>query len=197
MPSSGLCERFWNCRCCDSRHSARTVRRGRLSQRWPRRSPNYNASPIVSALSNGVPGDDGRSLDAGVNAQSFRYFAQFCRRLRRSRRKRGARAEHNPKGSKTMSKDVMNRPVRRRALLKAGLAISAIQVASPFILTARGETPIKIGVDEPLTGTYAVPGKNEVLGCQLAVDQLNAKNGILGRKIEMLTEDSTSGDAGM
>jgi branched-chain amino acid transport system substrate-binding protein len=35
-----------------------------------------------------------------------------------------------------------------------------------------------------------------VLGCQLAVDQLNAKNGILGRKIEMLSEDSTSGDAG-
>jgi branched-chain amino acid transport system substrate-binding protein len=30
----------------------------------------------------------------------------------------------------------------------------------------------------------------------LAVDQLNAKNGILGRKIELQIEDSTSGDAG-
>ena len=53
-----------------------------------------------------------------------------------------------------MSKDVMNRPVRRRALLKAGLAISAIQVASPFILTARGETPIKIGVDKRRSAAF-------------------------------------------
>jgi branched-chain amino acid transport system substrate-binding protein len=95
-----------------------------------------------------------------------------------------------------MSKDITTCPLRRRTVLKAGLAIGIMQVANPFLLKARGETPVKIGVDEPLTGTYAAPGKNEVLGCQLAVDQLNAKNGILGRKVEMLTEDSTSGDAG-
>jgi branched-chain amino acid transport system substrate-binding protein len=95
-----------------------------------------------------------------------------------------------------MSKDITTCPLRRRTVLKAGLAIGIMQVANPFLLRARGETPVKIGVDEPLTGTYAAAGKNEVLGCQLAVDQLNAKNGILGRKVEMLTEDSTSGDAG-
>jgi branched-chain amino acid transport system substrate-binding protein len=95
-----------------------------------------------------------------------------------------------------MSKYITTCPLRRRTVLKAGLAVGIMQVANPFVLKARGETPVKIGVDEPLTGTYAAPGKNEVLGCQLAVDQLNAKNGILGRKVEMLTEDSTSGDAG-
>jgi branched-chain amino acid transport system substrate-binding protein len=96
-----------------------------------------------------------------------------------------------------MSKDtIITRPLRRRTVLKAGIAIGAMQIASPFVVKALGETTIKIGVDEPLTGTYAAPGKNEVLGCQLAVDQLNANNGILGRKVEMLTEDSTSGDAG-
>jgi branched-chain amino acid transport system substrate-binding protein len=84
----------------------------------------------------------------------------------------------------------------RRAVIKAGTVLGLSQIAAPFVISARGDAPIKIGVDEPLTGTYAAPGKNEVLGCQLAVDQLNAKNGILGRKIEMLTEDSTSGDAG-
>ncbi|HUZ31227.1 MAG TPA: ABC transporter substrate-binding protein [Xanthobacteraceae bacterium] len=84
----------------------------------------------------------------------------------------------------------------RRTFVKAGGIAALSQVAAPFIITARGETAFKIGVDEPLTGTYAAPGKNEVLGCQIAVDELNAKNGILGRKIEMLTEDSTSGDAG-
>ncbi|HXW48052.1 MAG TPA: ABC transporter substrate-binding protein [Xanthobacteraceae bacterium] len=84
----------------------------------------------------------------------------------------------------------------RRALLRVGAAAGLAQVAAPFVISARGEAPIKIGVSNPLTGTYAAPGKNESIGMQLAVDQLNAKNGILGRQIEMLIEDSTSGDAG-
>src|SRR6516225_6619122 len=84
----------------------------------------------------------------------------------------------------------------RRTVIKAGAVLGVSQIAAPFVISARGETPIKIGVDNPLTGTYAAPGKNENTGIQLAVDQLNAKNGILGRKIELLIEDSTSGDAG-
>jgi branched-chain amino acid transport system substrate-binding protein len=84
----------------------------------------------------------------------------------------------------------------RRTVIKAGAALGVTQIAAPFVISARGETPIKIGVDNPLTGTYAAPGKNENTGMQLAVDQLNAKNGILGRKVELLIEDSTSGDAG-
>jgi branched-chain amino acid transport system substrate-binding protein len=95
-----------------------------------------------------------------------------------------------------MTTDLLSRPVQRRTILKAGLAIGTAQVASPFVIKALADEPLKIGIDEPLTGTYAAVGKNEVLGCQLAVDELNGKNGILGRKIEMLTEDSTSGDAG-
>jgi branched-chain amino acid transport system substrate-binding protein len=84
----------------------------------------------------------------------------------------------------------------RRALLKVGAAAGLSQIAAPFVIAARGESPIKIGVANPLTGTYAAPGKNEIIGMQLAVDQLNGKNGILGRQIELLIEDSTSGDAG-
>jgi branched-chain amino acid transport system substrate-binding protein len=81
-------------------------------------------------------------------------------------------------------------------VVKAGAVLGLAQVAAPFVISARGEAPIKIGVDNPLTGTYAAPGKNENIGIQLAVDQLNAKNGILGRKVELQIEDSTSGDAG-
>jgi len=84
----------------------------------------------------------------------------------------------------------------RRAFVKAGAAVALSQFASPFVISARGEAAIKIGMDNPLTGTYAAFGKSELTGCQLAVDQLNSKNGILGRKIELLFEDSTSGDAG-
>jgi branched-chain amino acid transport system substrate-binding protein len=95
-----------------------------------------------------------------------------------------------------MSKELIGRSVQRRTILKAGLVIGAMQVASPFVVKALAEEPIKIGLDNPLTGTYAAPGRNEQIGCQLAVDQLNAKGGILGRKVELLSEDSTSGDAG-
>ncbi len=95
-----------------------------------------------------------------------------------------------------MSNDPFGSSVQRRTILKAGLAIGAMQVASPFVVKALADEPVKIGLDNPLTGTYAAVGKNELIGCQLAVDQLNAKGGILGRKIELLVEDSTSGDAG-
>ena len=87
-------------------------------------------------------------------------------------------------------------PLPRRAVLKAGLAIGAIQVASPFVVKALVEETIKIGLDDPFTGTYAELGRNERIGCELAIDQINSKGGILGRKVELLAEDSTSADTG-
>lgn len=95
-----------------------------------------------------------------------------------------------------MSIAIFSGGIRRRGLLKAGLIIGAAQVASPFVLRARAADTIKIGLDNPLTGTYGGPGKNELIGCQLAVEQINAKGGILGRNVELIVEDSTSGDAG-
>jgi len=92
--------------------------------------------------------------------------------------------------------EILGRPLRRRTVLKAGLALGAMQVASPFVVKALADETVKIGVDNPLTGVYAALGKNELIGYQLALDQINAKGGILGRKAELLVEDSTSGDAG-
>ena len=54
---------------------------------------------------------------------------------------------------------------------------------------ARAADNVKIGLDNPLTGTFAAVGKNELIGCQLAVEQINAKGGILGRKVDLLVED--------
>jgi branched-chain amino acid transport system substrate-binding protein len=95
-----------------------------------------------------------------------------------------------------MTARVSRRGVSRRTLLKAAAATGALQVAGPFVIAARGEEPVKIGLDNPLTGTYAAVGKNELIGCQLALEQINAKGGILGRQAQLLVEDSTSGDAG-
>src|SRR5271163_3679072 len=95
-----------------------------------------------------------------------------------------------------MSKDLLNRPVQRRTMLKAGIAIGAMQVASPFVVKALGEEPVKIGLNDPFTGTYAQFGKNEQIGCELAIEEITAKGGILGRQVELLSEDSTSADTG-
>src|SRR5450432_3926557 len=80
----------------------------------------------------------------------------------------------------------------RRALLKGAAAAAALQVAPPFILSARGETPLRIGMVDPLTGVYAAVAQNEVMGAKLAVEQINAQGGILGRPIELLVEDSAN-----
>src|SRR6202000_2530840 len=87
-----------------------------------------------------------------------------------------------------------NRPwsINRRAILKSGAAIAAAQFSSPYIITARGETPIKIGMVDPLTGVYAAIAQNEVIGAKYAVEQINAKGGIMGRPIELLVEDSAN-----
>jgi len=86
--------------------------------------------------------------------------------------------------------------INRRTIIKTGLAVGAMQFASPYIISARGEEPIKFGLNDPLTGVYAALGKNEQIGCELAIEQINAKGGILGRPTTLLVEDSTSGDVG-
>ncbi|HEX4332766.1 MAG TPA: ABC transporter substrate-binding protein [Usitatibacter sp.] len=91
---------------------------------------------------------------------------------------------------------LLSKKVSRRTMIKAAAAASALQLTGPFIISARGEQPIKMGYDDPLTGTYAAVGKNEQIGAMLAVEQINKKGGILGRPVEMISEDSTSGDAG-
>ena len=80
----------------------------------------------------------------------------------------------------------------RRTLIKGAAALGALQMASPFIIQARGETAVRIGMVDPLTGVYAAPAGNEVMGAKLAVEQMNAKGGILGRQVELLVEDSAN-----
>src|SRR5246127_3239566 len=85
-----------------------------------------------------------------------------------------------------------SRSFNRRTLLKGAAAVGALQLSPPFILKARGEPPLRIGMVDPLTGVYAAVAQNEVTGARLAVEQINAKGGILGRPIELLVEDSAN-----
>jgi branched-chain amino acid transport system substrate-binding protein len=82
--------------------------------------------------------------------------------------------------------------VDRRAILKTGAAIAAVQFASPYIIKARGESPVKIGFIDPLTGVYAAIAQSEVVGAKFATEEINKKGGILGRQVELLVEDSAN-----
>ena len=95
-----------------------------------------------------------------------------------------------------MTEEIFSKKLDRRTVIKTAALAGAAQIASPFVITARAADVVKIGLDNPLTGTFAAVGKNELIGCQLAVEQINAKGGILGRKVDLMVEDSTSGDAG-
>src|SRR5580658_2648445 len=83
-------------------------------------------------------------------------------------------------------------PIDRRTVLKSGATLAALQFSSPYIIQARGETPIRIGMVDPLTGVYAAIAQNEVVGARFAVEEINKKGGILGRPIELLVEDSAN-----
>jgi len=82
--------------------------------------------------------------------------------------------------------------VDRRTILKSGAIIAAAQVTSPFIIKARGETPVRIGLVDPLTGVYAAIAQSEVVGAKYALEEINKKGGILGRPVELLIEDSAN-----
>ena len=82
--------------------------------------------------------------------------------------------------------------VGRRTVVKTAAAVGLAQIASPFIIAARGETPLRIGMVDPLTGAYAAVARNEVTGAKLAVARLNAAGGILGRQVDLLVEDSAN-----
>src|SRR6202020_972194 len=83
-------------------------------------------------------------------------------------------------------------PVGRRTLIKAGFAWTAAGIAARFLIQARADAPVKMGMVEPLSGVYAKLAQAEVDGARLAVDQVNQNGGILGRQVELLVEDSAN-----
>lgn len=73
-----------------------------------------------------------------------------------------------------------------------GAALVAAGVGLMIAGTAQGADTIKIGVNQPLTGPVAASGNFVVNGAKIAADEINAKGGILGAKIELVIEDNKS-----
>ena len=81
--------------------------------------------------------------------------------------------------------------VDRRAILKTGAALAAVQFSSPFIIKARGETPVRIGMVDPLRSLCGnSPGRSG--WGKIRRRGSNKKGGILGRPVELLIEDSAN-----
>jgi len=59
-------------------------------------------------------------------------------------------------------------------------------------LPGEGAETIKIGVTQPLTGVVAASGNYVAQGARIAESLLNAKGGILGKKVELIVEDNKS-----
>src|ERR1700693_3947640 len=57
---------------------------------------------------------------------------------------------------------------------------------------AQAPAPIKIGVIEPLSGPVAASGNYVRMGAEIARDWINAKGGVIGRKVELVIEDNKS-----
>jgi branched-chain amino acid transport system substrate-binding protein len=72
---------------------------------------------------------------------------------------------------------------------RQALALAAV-AAGLFPFAASAADSIKIGFPIPLSGPTAVYGEPILKGAQMAVDEINAKGGVLGQKLELLSRDS-------
>ncbi len=86
------------------------------------------------------------------------------------------------------------------AIRKLSVQVGAL-LASALVITAcggggtntgggglKGE-PVKIGFDDPLSGSLAENGKTSKIGADMAVAELNAGGGILGRPVQLVVKD--------
>ena len=76
----------------------------------------------------------------------------------------------------------------RRTGLKAAVAFGALMLASGGV--SAQQPTLKFGLAMPLTGGQALYGNDQVKAAQWAVDEINKKGGINGKKLEMVLLDT-------
>ena len=73
----------------------------------------------------------------------------------------------------------------------AGLIASSLPASVAF---AQG-APLKIGMSMPQTGGLGAGGQAALIGLRLWIEDINAKGGLLGRKVELIVYDDQSNGA--
>ena len=79
--------------------------------------------------------------------------------------------------------------MKRRLLLGAAVTIAALALISN---ADAQQPPIKIGMSMAQTGGLAGGGKASLLGTEIWRDDINARGGLLGRKVELIVYDDKS-----
>jgi len=86
----------------------------------------------------------------------------------------------------------MKTAYNRRNVLKASAAIAGVS-ALGFPAVVSGQTDrIKIGHLTPLTGFLGALGAYAQLGIRMAEEEINKSGGVMGRQIEIISEDSVN-----
>jgi branched-chain amino acid transport system substrate-binding protein len=81
--------------------------------------------------------------------------------------------------------------ISRRTVLQSGALAGASAIGFPAIVRAQTDK-IRIGHLTPLTGFLGALGAYAQLGIRLAADEINAAGGVMGRPLEMMSEDSVN-----
>ena len=84
-------------------------------------------------------------------------------------------------------------------------AVAACGISAAFLIAAfigagtpgaaQSSGPIRIGFSMALTGPLAANGKQALLGAKIWEEEINAKGGLLGRKVELVNYDDQSNPA--
>jgi branched-chain amino acid transport system substrate-binding protein len=79
--------------------------------------------------------------------------------------------------------------MNRRTLLGGAIAVTMLGLTSAAVAQ---QAPIKIGMSMAQTGGLAAGGKASLLGIEIWRDDVNARGGLLGRKVELVVYDDKS-----
>ncbi|RDU97202.1 substrate-binding protein [Trinickia dinghuensis] len=88
------------------------------------------------------------------------------------------------------------KPSKLQMIVGAVGAVSIVAAALASSTASYAAEPIKIGVAVGLSGANSVVAPAVVQSSQLAVDEINAAGGILGRKVQLEIADDASGAVG-
>ena len=107
-------------------------------------------------------------------------------------------------GAPASSIEGVESPLRRRilqgiaalpAMSVAGMAFAQAKFPTSAVNTTKlaiTDTEVTVGQLHSATGTMAISETGSIQAEQLAIDQINAMGGILGRKIKVIKEDGAS-----
>jgi urea transport system substrate-binding protein len=75
---------------------------------------------------------------------------------------------------------------------KVGKFLAGCVVSLPVSLSAFAADPIKLGLLEDASGNFALAVLPKIHATQLAIDEINAKGGVMGRQIKLIHYDTQS-----